>query len=70
MFCIFDNPHNGFIDKKNLKLSSNLSDTNNIFYLNVANESSNELDSMIANNHIHLVKRFENEQAKVELFKK
>lgn len=70
MFCIFDNPHNGFMDKKFVKLSSNLNDTNNIFYLNVVNESSNELDSMIANNHIHLVKRFENEQAKVELFKK
>ncbi len=64
------NPYAGFVQKSLKNINPNLLDTSNVYYINTSNETCKELDSMIVNNKIHLVKRFENHQAKVELFSK
>jgi hypothetical protein len=64
------NPYADFVQKSLKNINPVLLDTSNVYYINTSNETCKELDSMIVNNKIHLVKRFENHQAKVELFSK
>jgi 4-amino-4-deoxy-L-arabinose transferase-like glycosyltransferase len=63
-------PYAGFIEKDLKNLNPIVLDTSNVYYINTSNETCKELDSMIANKNVYLVKRFENHQAKVELFKR
>lgn len=70
MFCLLDNPYNGFIDKKFANLGLQMNDSNNVYFLNVSNENLNGLDSLLANNKIVLMKRFEEKNAMIELYKK
>ncbi len=64
------NPYAGFVQKSLKNINPVLLDTSNVYYINTSNETCKELDSMIANKNVYLVKRFENHQAKVELFKR
>ena len=70
MFCVLDNPYDGFIDKKFANLGLQVNDSNNVYFLNVSNENLNGLDSLLANNKIVLLKRFEEKNAMIELYKK
>ena len=70
MFCMLDNPHNGFIDKKFANLGPYVNDTNNVYFFNVSNEKLNELDSLLVNKKVFLLKKFEEKQAFIELYKK
>ena len=63
-------PYAGFIERDLKNLNPIVLDTSNVYYINTSNETCKELDSMIANKNVYLVKRFENHQAKVELFKR
>ncbi|MFZ4797649.1 MAG: ArnT family glycosyltransferase [Bacteroidia bacterium] len=69
MFCMLDNPHDGFIDKKFANLGINVNDTNNVYFLNVSNEKLNELDSLKQHNKVTFLKKYEEKQAFIELYK-
>jgi hypothetical protein len=70
MFCLLDNPYDGFIDKKFANLGLQMNDSNNVYFLNVSNENLNGLDSLLANKKVILLKRFEEKNAMIELYKK
>jgi hypothetical protein len=70
MFCVLDNPYDGFIDKKFANLGLQMNDTNNVYFLNVSNENLNGLDSLLVNKKVVLLKRFEEKNAMIELYKK
>jgi hypothetical protein len=70
MFVNLTNPYAGFVNNGLKNITLNINDSNNIYYINSPNETSKELDSMITNNKIHLIKLFEFEQVKLELYKK
>jgi hypothetical protein len=70
MFCLLDNPYDGFIDKKFANLGLQINDSNNVYFLNVSNENLNGLDSLLSNKKVVLLKRFEEKNAMIELYKK
>lgn len=70
MFCVLDNPYDGFIDKKFANLGLQMNDSNNVYFLNVSNENLNGLDSLLSNKKVVLLKRFEEKNAMIELYKK
>ena len=70
MFCLLDNPCDGFIDKKFANLGLQMNDSNNVYFLNVSNENLNGLDSLLTYKKVVLLKRFEEKNAMIELYKK
>ena len=70
MFCLLDNPYDGFIDKKFANLGLQINDSNNVYFLNVSNEKLNGLDSLLNNKKVVLLKKFEEKNAQIELYKK
>jgi 4-amino-4-deoxy-L-arabinose transferase-like glycosyltransferase len=70
MYYNLNTTYAGFISNKKYQLTQNVIDSNNVYLINVSNERLNELDSLITNKKISLLKRFEISAAFIELYKK
>jgi hypothetical protein len=70
MLTNLSNPYSGFIDKPFLNLSSSAQDTSVVYYINIPNEPDAHLNQLIETKQVVLVKRIEERQAWVELYKK
>ena len=64
------NPYSGFIDKPFLNLSSSAQDSSVVYYINIPNEPDAHLNQLIETKQVVLVKRIEERQAWIELYKK
>lgn len=70
MFYNLNTTYAGFINIEKFKLSTQILDTNNVYFINVSNEKLNEIDSLLINKKVVLLKKFEKEKAFIELYKK
>jgi 4-amino-4-deoxy-L-arabinose transferase-like glycosyltransferase len=70
MFYNLNTTYAGFINSKKFQLTQNVLDTNNVYFINVSNEKLNEIDSLLINKKVILLKKFEEKQAFIELYKK
>ena len=70
MFYNLNTTYAGFIKSKKFQLTQNVLDTNNVYFINVSNENLNELDSLLVNKKVVLLKNFEEKNAFIELYKK
>lgn len=69
MYYNLNTTYAGFITNTKYQLTQNVIDSNNVYFINVSNERLNELDSLLTNKKITLVKRFEESAAFIELYK-
>jgi hypothetical protein len=70
MYINLCNEQAGFVKKGFKNLNAEVNDSTNMYYIKTSIETCKELEDMIQNKKVQLVKGFENNKAKVEFYKR